>query len=215
MFRDLVHALPSLSRSRKRAILFGYDLFAMALALWGAFSARLGTMFDPSSLSVWLAAPASFLISLFGFYRLGIYHIVLRYFDLRAVTRMFAAAAFAAATWIASAYLLQQHITLDGLVIIAPRSVAFIYCGFLFLLLFMGRYVMALLLAGAERESFVPDSDARKVVIYGANAGGKSNLIKALHDRGTRDLTIISRLCRCRRRREGAEACRRSGLRAG
>ena len=174
MFRDLVHALPSLSRSRKRAILFGYDLFAMALALWGAFSARLGTMFDPSSLSVWLAAPASFLISLFGFYRLGIYHIVLRYFDLRAVTRMFAAAAFAAATWIASAYLLQQHITLDGLVIIAPRSVAFIYCGFLFLLLFMGRYVMALLLAGAERESFVPDSDARKVVIYGANAGGVS-----------------------------------------
>ena len=173
MFRDLVHALPSLSRSRKRAILFGYDLLAMALALWGAFSARLGTMFDPSSLSVWLAAPASFLISLFGFYRLGIYHIVLRYFDLRAVTRMFAAAAFAAATWIASAYLLQQHITLDGLVIIAPRSVAFIYCGFLFLLLFMGRYVMALLLAGAER-SFVPDSDARKVVIYGANAGGVS-----------------------------------------
>jgi FlaA1/EpsC-like NDP-sugar epimerase len=174
MLRDLVHTLPTLSRTTKRAILFGYDLFAMALALWGAFSARLGILFDPSTLSAWFAAPASLLISLFGFYRLGIYHIVLRYFDLRAVTRTFAAAAFAAAVWVTSAYLLQQHIVVGDLQIAAPRSVAFIYCGFLFLLLFMGRYVMALLLAGAERDSFVPDSDARKVLIYGANSGGVS-----------------------------------------
>jgi FlaA1/EpsC-like NDP-sugar epimerase len=103
MLRELVQKLPTLSRSTKRAILVSYDLLAMAAALWGAFSARLGALFDPSSLSVWLAAPASFLVSLFAFYRLGIYHIVLRYFDLRAVTRMFAAAAFAAATWVASA----------------------------------------------------------------------------------------------------------------
>ena len=174
MLRQLVNGLPTLDRSMKRAILFGYDLFAMALALWGAVSARLGVLFDPSSLSVWVAAPASFLVSLFGFYRLGIYHIVLRYFDLRAVTRMFAAAAFAAATWVASAYLLQQHIALGDIHIIAPRSVAFIYCGFLFLLLFMGRYVMAQLLAGAARDRLLPAPDARKVVIYGANAGGVS-----------------------------------------
>ena len=60
MLRQLVNGLPTLDRSMKRAILFGYDLFAMALALWGAFSARLGVLFDPSSLSVWVAAPASF-----------------------------------------------------------------------------------------------------------------------------------------------------------
>ena len=87
---------------------------------------------------------------------------------------MFAAAAFAAATWVASAYLLQQHIALGDIHIIAPRSVAFIYCGFLFLLLFMGRYVMAQLLAGAARDRLLPAPDARKVVIYGANAGGVS-----------------------------------------
>ena len=52
MLRQLVNGLPTLDRSMKRAILFGYDLFAMALALWGAFSARLGVLFDPSSLSV-------------------------------------------------------------------------------------------------------------------------------------------------------------------
>ena len=174
MFRHLVHRLPTLSRSSKRGILFSYDVLAMALALWGGFSTRLGVLFNPASLTVWAAAPVSFLISLVGFYRLGIYHIVLRYFDLRAVTRMLGAAAFAAVCWVASAYLVQQRIAQPGGLIVAPRSVAFIYCGFLFLLLFMGRHAMALLLAGAERDSLLPEADARKIVIYGANSGGVS-----------------------------------------
>ena len=47
-------------------------------------------------------------------------------------------------------YELSAHITVGDITFLVPRSVAFIYCGFLFLLLFMGRYVMALLLAGAR-----------------------------------------------------------------
>ena len=32
------------SRTQKRMILIGFDLVAMALALWGSFSARLGIL---------------------------------------------------------------------------------------------------------------------------------------------------------------------------
>jgi FlaA1/EpsC-like NDP-sugar epimerase len=73
-----------------------------------------------------------------------------------------------------SAYLLRQQITAHGDQFLAPRSIAFIYCGFLFVLLFIGRYVMASLLAGAARDRLLPDLDARKIVIYGANSGGVS-----------------------------------------
>ena len=174
MFRGFVRRLPTLSRSKKRIILIVCDLLAMAVALWGAFSTRLGILFDPSSLTVWTAVPATFAVSLVGFYKLGIYRIVLRYFDMRSVTRLFGAAAFGAITWVIVAYLVQQHVTGGRVPILVPRSVAFIYCGFLFLLLFMGRYVMATLLSGADRDSLLPDADARTIVIYGANPGGVS-----------------------------------------
>jgi FlaA1/EpsC-like NDP-sugar epimerase len=76
-------------------------------------------------------------------------------------------------------YYTQQHMASAGREIMVPRSVGFIYCGFLFLLLFMGRYLMALLLAGADR-SPAPASDAPKIVIYGANSAGIS-LAETMH----------------------------------
>ena len=174
MIVDLLKRLPDLSRLHKRAILVGYDFFAMALALWGAFSARLGQLFYTDNVQVMLAAVGSFLIGILALYRLQVYHIVLRYFDLRTVMRIFSACAIAAVGWTFLVYLAQETILVGGVWIIVPRSVAFIYCGFLFLLLFMGRYVMALLLSGAARVP-PPSPHARSnIAIYGANSAGIS-----------------------------------------
>jgi UDP-N-acetylglucosamine 4,6-dehydratase len=174
MFRLLMKRLPALSRSSKRTILVSYDLLAMMVALWAAFSARLGIIYVPYSRRVLVSAGVSFLVGLAALYRLRVYHIVLRYFDLRTVTRILSAAVIAAVAWVMLVYVVHARITVEHITFLVPRSVAFIYCGFLFLLLFMGRYCMALMLAGADRESLLPDPDARKIVIYGANAAGIS-----------------------------------------
>lgn len=174
MFRQLVKRLPALSRRKKRSILLAYDMSAMVVALWAAFSTRLGMIYFPQSRSVLLSALVSFACGLAALYRLRIYHIVLRYFDLGAVTRILMAAAVSAIAWVLFVYAVNAHITFAHVTFLVPRSVAFIYFGFLFLLLFMGRYFMALLLAGADHERVVPDPDARKIIIYGANATGIS-----------------------------------------
>lgn len=172
MLKHSVQHLTTLSRRKKRSILVAFDLVSMALALWAAFSTRLGIAYVPSSRTVVVSAAISFAVGLAALYRLRIYHVVLRYFDLRTVTRIFLACAISALVWVAFVYVMKSRITVNNITFFVPRSVAFIYCGFLFLLLFMGRYFMALLLSGAERERVLPDADARKIVIYGANSTG-------------------------------------------
>ena len=174
MVSQFLKRLPELSRVRKRAILVGYDIVAMGVALWAAFSTRLGILYVPDRPRLLLAALASFFLGIYALYRLQVYHIVLRYFDLRTVSRIFSGAAIAAASFVILVYLAQEKIVVDDLRIIVPRSVGFIYCGFLFLMLFMGRYVMALLLSGAARIP-PPSPHARfNIVIYGANSAGIS-----------------------------------------
>lgn len=174
MVRQLVRHLPALSRGKKRSILVLYDILAMIVALWAAFSTRLGIIYIPYSRSVLLSGSLSLIAGLLALYQLRIYHIVLRYFDLRTVTRILSAAAVSAVAWLVLVYVTNARITVDETTFLVPRSVAFIYCGFLFLLLFMGRYSMALLLTGADRERLFPNPDARRIVIYGANSTGIS-----------------------------------------
>jgi FlaA1/EpsC-like NDP-sugar epimerase len=175
---------------RKRAILIGYDVTAMLLSLWAAFSARLGELYFPDNPVVLAAAAISCAIGIGALYQLHVYHLVLRYFDLRAVTRLLAAAAIAATAWVIVVYLSRAEIKVDELVMLVPRSVGFIYAGFLFLLLFMGRYAMALLISGAVRDSRDGPRDARKnVAIYGANTAGIS-LAESM--RGNRDYRLAA-----------------------
>ena len=70
MFLSLVRRLPALSRSKKRSILIIYDLLAMVVALWAAFSTRLGIFYVPYSRSVLLSAAVSFAVGLAALYRL-------------------------------------------------------------------------------------------------------------------------------------------------
>jgi UDP-N-acetylglucosamine 4,6-dehydratase len=174
MVMELIRGLPTLSRARKRTIVVGYDVVAMGMALWAAFSTRLGILYFPDNPVIMASAAASFLVGILALYRLRVYHIVLRYFDLRAVTRLFLGAAVAAAAWVMLIYFTQERIIVAGLSIMVPRSVGFIYCGFLFMLLFMGRYVMALLLSGAGREMPARPGNRKNIAIYGANSAGIS-----------------------------------------
>jgi UDP-N-acetylglucosamine 4,6-dehydratase len=174
MFTQLARTLSSTGRFRKRSILIAYDLVAMALALWGAFSARLGQLYLPSSPHALLAAVCSFAVGIFALYRLRVYHQVLRYFDLRAVSRIFPGSAIAAVAWVIIVYFTQAKVVVEGVEMLVPRSVGFIYCVFLCLLLFMGRYAMSLLLTVAIRETPRRRDRRKNIAIYGANVAGIS-----------------------------------------
>ena len=162
------------SRAQKRMILIGFDLVAMAVALWAAFTARLGVPYFPSDPVVVGSALLSFGVGILALWRLQVYHVVLRYFDMRATGRIFAAAALAAAAWVVLIYLTQQQITFSGIEMMVPRSVGIIYCVFLFLLLFLGRYSMHLALAGAWSDTPLKGEEGRGLAIYGANPAGIS-----------------------------------------
>ena len=60
MVWQIVRRLPALSRRKKRSILVAYDLAAMVVALWAAFSTRLGFLYVPASRTVILSAAVSF-----------------------------------------------------------------------------------------------------------------------------------------------------------
>jgi FlaA1/EpsC-like NDP-sugar epimerase len=175
MILDLVRRASAASRGQKQRILLGYDVVASALALWAAFWVRLGEPYWPWSIGVLGGALVSVGAAVLSLHQLQVYRIVLRYFDMRAVTRLFIAAVIAAGAWVLTVYLARSSMTVDGVRILVPRSVAFIYCGFLFMLLFLGRYAMAWLLREAER--MMPGAgggEKKNVVIYGANAAGIS-----------------------------------------
>jgi FlaA1/EpsC-like NDP-sugar epimerase len=175
MMSRLLTWLSDADRARKRMILVSHDLLAMSVALWAAFSTRFGEFYWPGNPLVIAAALMSFAIGIIGLYRLRIYHIVLRYFDMRMVGRIFSGAAFAAVAWVIVVYFARiptAETAQQGLV---PRSVGFIYCGFLFALLFMGRYAMAAFLSISTERASRGSLDARKnIAIYGANIAGIS-----------------------------------------
>ncbi|MEO5772702.1 MAG: nucleoside-diphosphate sugar epimerase/dehydratase [Sphingomicrobium sp.] len=174
MILRLITAVSTLNRPRKRMILIVYDLAAMAIALWAAFSTRLGGVFFTQNVVVLLSAFGSFGLGIAGLYVLGVYRFVLRFFDMQTVSRVLFGAVIASAAWVMLVYFTRATIVFEGQRILIPRSVGFIYCGFLFLFLFMGRYAMSRLLSGVGRISGYRPLQQRNVVIYGASPAGIS-----------------------------------------
>ena len=183
MIFQLVRRVSSAERAQKRAILVAYDVFAMMFALLAAFSARLGEPYVPVDPLVLLAAGISMVVGLVGLFQLRIYHIVLRFFDLGTVSRILFGAAITATAWVILVYFMRASMMVDGIRILVPRSVGFIYGGFLFVLLFMGRYAMAALVIGAGRKHPTGRAGRRNIVIYGANSVGISLAESVRRDR--------------------------------
>ena len=175
MILRLIRRAATLDRGHKQWILLSYDTVAGAAALWCAFWVRLGQPYWHWSPGVLLGAIVSITAAVLTLHQTRIYRIVLRYFDPRSVTKIFFSAAVAAAAWVLTVYLAQSSMLVGGVRIMVPRSVAFIYFGFLFMLLFLGRYAMSWLLSEAERLGGSRGSrERKKVAIYGANAAGIS-----------------------------------------
>lgn len=174
MLNEFLLRLTRFGRLPKRAILIVYDLVAMAFALWAAFSTRLGVIYFPDTALLITSAAVSFGAGVAALYWLRVYHIVLRYFDLRTVARIFSGTVITAAAWVIAIYFTDQRISIAASSIAVPRSVGIIYCGFLFLLLFMGRYLMALLLTVAAKEVRAIAHAPKNIIIYGVNAAGIS-----------------------------------------
>jgi FlaA1/EpsC-like NDP-sugar epimerase len=173
MQNAVIRQVASMTRARKRMIMIAFDVMAMAIALWAAFSTRFGEAYWPDNMLVPVAAMASFAIGVVGFYQLRIYDMVLRYFDQRMISRIVSGAAIAAVSWVIVVYFARiptGETVQEGLV---PRSIGFIYCGFLFVLMFVGRYALALLLNGSGKRGPV-SLDQKSVAIYGANIAGIS-----------------------------------------
>ncbi|HYW17318.1 MAG TPA: nucleoside-diphosphate sugar epimerase/dehydratase, partial [Allosphingosinicella sp.] len=183
MIFQLVRRVSSADRAQKRLILVAYDVVAMMFALVAAFSARLGALYLPTDPVVMLAGAISIVVGLVGLFQLRIYHIVLRFFDLGTVSRILFGAALAATAWVILVYLMRASMMVDGIRILVPRSVGFIYGGFLFVLLFMGRYAMAALVIGADQKHPINRAGRRSIIIYGANSAGISLAESVRRDR--------------------------------
>lgn len=146
----------------------------MLLALWLAFSIRLGEFYIPANQWVAPLAVGAAALGVVVLTLLGIYKVVIRYMDANAALRIALGAAAVAAAWFMLAYVSR----VENL----PRSVGFIYFGVLFLLMFFGRLAAArLMTAGVPRAAMRRASAAKQtpVAIYGATAAG-SALAEAL-----------------------------------
>src|SRR5215210_857514 len=99
MVVEFIRGISGADRTSKRSILIAYDVAAMFLALWGAFSARLGEVYVPDSPLIPALAACSVVLGIVGLFQLRVYHLVLRFFDLGTVSRIFFGAAIAATGW--------------------------------------------------------------------------------------------------------------------
>jgi FlaA1/EpsC-like NDP-sugar epimerase len=74
----------ALSRQKKAFILISADVFFAVLALWAAFSLRLGVLYVPVGSEWWLFGAAPFLaVPIFA--KLGLYRAIIRYIEIRAL----------------------------------------------------------------------------------------------------------------------------------
>lgn len=155
-----------LPRYNKRILLFLNDFMALCLALWLAFSARLGELYWPGTTEFGLALLAAPIIGIVTFHRLGLYKLVTRFIGPGGTMRLVAAVALAVLIW--SAFM--QLAAVEGML---PRSVIILYGSFAAGLIWTSRQVAgwALRLVPEVRPATF-DGPKINVVIYGAGAAG-------------------------------------------
>ncbi|WP_411727989.1 polysaccharide biosynthesis protein [Methyloglobulus sp.] len=81
---QLAHWFISLSRRTKTIILICADTFFALLAIWGAFSLRLGVFYVPKG-EMWYLFAVAPVIAIPIFLRLGLYRAIIRYMEVRAL----------------------------------------------------------------------------------------------------------------------------------
>ncbi len=165
--QKLAYFFLSLSRPKKVAILIFADVFFSLIALWGAFSIRLGELYLPKG-NGWMLFLISPLIAIPVFIKFGLYRAIIRYIGGRVLWAIFQATALYA--------LIFSVIALMSNVGLVPRTVPILNWLFMLLLVGGGRFFACWWL-GDVNVSYAGDKatldDFKKnVVIYGAGSAG-------------------------------------------
>jgi len=156
------------------------DFGILAFGLWAGFAGRLNELYVPPTFQfagALMVAPA---IGVLVFWRLGIYRLVTRYVDARALRKIAAAVALAVLLW--SLFFLMFRV--DG---ILPRSTIIIYAATAFGLVWLSRtvisWMVAVLIADMAGNA-AGATVAKGVLIYGAGPVGVQLLDELRHKQG-------------------------------
>lgn len=165
--------LSGLSRAAKRAILVGFDVLALFVALWLSFTIRLGGSFSPTAYH-WLLMLAAPFIAIPVFVRMGLYRAVIRYLPERAFITVIQAMTLATLLWVVALYFAEAT-----RFAVFPRTVPLFYFIFGALMVGGARFLAKALLSTPEQSL----GRASGVVIYGAGSAG-TQLAEALRTQG-------------------------------
>jgi len=161
-----------LSRFHKQLVMLFADLTMLLLALWAAYSMRLGELYLPQQPVVWLFLSAPF-IAFPIFMRFGLYRAIIRYIGFRALWAVVQAVSLYAIVW-------GVIVLLSGIQGV-PRSVILI------------NWVVTILLIGGSRMIarwwflglFSPEGREKgtrnNVVVYGAGYAGVQLVTALVH----------------------------------
>ncbi|MGB1989496.1 MAG: polysaccharide biosynthesis protein [Cycloclasticus pugetii] len=141
-----------------------FDFIIITLALWVAFSLRLGELYSPKDSVIWLFVIAPFIATPI-FIKLGLYRAIIRYIGFHSLWVVVKAVSL-------YSLLLALFVLLAGIEVV-PRSVHLI--NWLVALLMVGgsRMVVRWWLAGVVHVNASASENAiRNVVIYGAGSSG-------------------------------------------
>jgi len=160
---QVANYLIDLPRPAKQAWMLAADTLLLLLAVWVAYSLRLGVFFVPSKIQVLVMAAAP-VFAIPVFMREGLYRSVIRYLGEQALWSVFKGMSLAAMLWAAFAFMTQMT-GVDGV----PRAVPLLY--WMFGIFFVGssRFAARWMLWLPVRKRF----GGRQVLVYGAGAAGR------------------------------------------
>ena len=158
-----------MTRPIKQIAMLVTDAILLVVAVWAAYSVRLGEWYSPNWSQMLLMAVAPILAAPI-FLRMGLYRSVIRYLGEQALWAIVKATALAALMWAALAFMTQMT-GLEGV----PRAVPLLYWLFGTVLVVGSRFGARWVLWLPVRSRFA----GRQVLIYGAGNAGRQ-LVESL-----------------------------------
>ena len=168
IMKKLAYWFLALSRHIKASILISMDIVFAILALWIAFSLRLGEFYIPSK-NIWILFCITPSIATPIFLKFGLYRAIIRYIGGRALWAIFQAVTIYALLFTVVVFLIGSDV---GLV---PRTVPFINWLVLLLLVGGSRFVARWVLSDTYAKlggKVAQERCAKSVIIYGAGHAG-------------------------------------------
>lgn len=180
------------SRPVKAAILISADVCFAVLALWLAFSLRLGVLYKPGAVDWYLFIIAP-MLAVPIFIRLGLYRAIIRYIEVRALWTIIQAITIYAFVF-AGIYFLPFIIYESGIRNL-PRTVPPLNWLIMLLLVgssrFFARWWLGDIYLQRAGERHLPHKRRRNVIIYGAGNAGVQLASALEHGREFRPVAFI------------------------